>query len=1283
LNCVEAPKEEKMKNRLWRWLSWSLGSLVLLVLLLVVGLQFYTRTPQFRASLRGKILAAANEVLNGELQFKEITGSVWRDLEFHDFAIVQNGERVLSAPVVSIDVGLLGQVITFLNSSTIHIGQIDIVEPQLSLIQDEDKTWNLAKLVKKGDGPEQPRAVTISLHNINIKDGKLHARMADGKEARVTALSGDLDIDLLPSGAEVNLNKLAFALSSAGVPNSAWSTALSLKHSGETSSLNVKQLNVATAQSRVNLSGTIDDLASPTADLTIDLTNLSAKDLKVLLAALPLQEDISGKIRATGPLSALQVAANLAAPSGRIVATTLADLKKDKPQLQGRLEIKEFVVDRVLALPGVKGNINAQVAFKGGSLDDAQVSLQGRVSGLAYQEWTIGQMALSSQLQNRRVAFDAHSEEKNGTAELKGAVMLSETPSYEARLQTRAFDLKRVAAQKSGMPAAKINLDVWVKGRGTEPDTMQADTRLVLNGSEINGIRLDQAQAEGSLSKGTLALKGVRLAADGSTLNANGTIASMAHNAKGRITYVLNAKDIKPWLKLVGIDASGRLRIDGVIAGSLQRPQLDGRASVNQLQMAAHRVQSGALRWTLAGSRNNSWQGKIDLAAQHVSAGISLSSLEAHVNVDGTRPVAIGAEIAAHDVDQRVQRVNARLAQSGGRSEITLQQLSLQLPDGTWRNAGPAHLVRVGKNVTVENFVLQRDLQTVNLKGYIGVEGPQDLLLRINGFALANLRPYWKNAPDVNGSLNLTLQVKGTATQPLIDSTMSVDKLSVAGQTYAGLTAQSAYQKDRLSVDLRLLQDKSHVLNVKGTLPVYLGWGRGRSMAVTGDSNLRIQSNGLSPTFLSAFSKEIDNLQGTLSMDVVLSGPLQALTPNGTIQFQNGGARIRRAGLTLSDMGLQANLTPGSIQITRLTARSSNGRLTGTGRLTVKGSSITAIGANLKAQDFQVINTREYKANASGNVTASGNLQEPLVRGDLTVKGALRPDMGMLKGGGKAAQDPTIVVVRDETELTTAQNNPAEKAKDPNAEHNAQEESPLFQRLRLDLTTTISRGTWIYLDEGTIEVTGQLKIKKEPKENLTFAGTLEGSHGWYSFQGRRFEIEKAQLRLTGGSQADPSLDIVAHYKASQYQVELVIGGYASKPTLTLRSNPSLDQAEILSVLLFGKPTKDLNQGEKNVLQNQALKTAANFISSDLRQSVAGKLGVDTLEFGVGDNLNSGQVEAGKYITQDVFVSTKQQLGGERQQEYGVEYDIAPNWQLKSSTSPQGNSGFDIIWRKQY
>jgi hypothetical protein len=220
------------------------------------------------------------------------------------------------------------------------------------------------------------------------------------------------------------------------------------------------------------------------------------------------------------------------------------------------MELRQFVADRVLTLPEIKGSINAQIAFKGGSLDDIQASLDGRVSGLTFKDWPLGQLALSSQIQSRRVTFATKSDDSNGAADLAGTVILSENPTYEATLRTTALDLKKVAAAKRELPAARINLDAWVKGRGINPDSMQAETRLTLTGSQISGIQLTHARAEGSLRNGTVLLKNIRLDSEGSTLNAVGTL-SMKPDGKGRITYFVNARQINPWVKLAGLDAGG------------------------------------------------------------------------------------------------------------------------------------------------------------------------------------------------------------------------------------------------------------------------------------------------------------------------------------------------------------------------------------------------------------------------------------------------------------------------------------------------------------------------------------------------------------------------------------------------------------------------------------------------------------------------------------------------------------------------------------------------------
>lgn len=1274
-----------MSSRVWRWLKYSTAVIAGLLLIVAIGIGVYTRTDQFNALLRARVLAILNESLNAEVKFTAITGSVWREIEIHDLAVSQNRATIFSAPTVSVEIGLLGQLYTLLSSSGLSISRIDIVQPSLRLVQDQEKNWNFMNLIKKRDGTAEPRHLTISLKGITIGNGSIQVHPADGKESRLTDLSGKGALALLRSGIEAQIDNTSFALSSSGIPDSTWRAALSFLQDQKSSSVNIKTLNIATHESRLNASGTIRDLPNATAQLTIEITKISAKEIKKLSPEIPLREDIAGRLSASGPLSALQLSGTLAAHDGRIVASMLTDWTKPEPRLRGSLDVQDFFIEKVLTLTQVAGKVDGRVDFAGSSLREANASFRTRISQLAIEGWEIGQVALTGELKNKHLAFVADRNDKAGSAKLSANVVLGDTPAYEATLNARALDLKPIAGKQSNIPAAKINLDLSLKGAGTETSKMQADAKMNLYRSQIGEVRIDEGHAEASIRNGTVDLRQASIIANGSTLNARGTIASLAEQRpSGKIIYAINFKEMQPWLKLAGFSGSGAGAITGVIAGSWQVPAVQGNASLSRVRIGSAQLENARITWAVAKSQNQLWHGKVDLAARQINAGVSLQTIEAHLALDDAVPATGNITIVAMDLNQRAHRAAGRLVYSADRTEIFLQQLNLQLLEGTWSNPHPIHLVLAKKTITVDEFILQRNGQIVSAQGNIALEGAQDFSVRVSRFSLADLRPFLKDMPAASGTLSLVIQVKGTAARPLIETNINVDQLTVAGQPYLGLNGLVSYRGEQLNIDLRLLQDKAHELTVRGVAPVHIGWGDGRSIAFTGPANLRIRSDGLNPTFLTVFSKDIENVQGSLSMDILLRGTPNAPAPSGTIQFQNGGVRIRQLGIALSEINFQANLTPGVIQINQFVARSGAGQLTGNGRLAIKGTSITDLGVNFKAQEFQVINTREYKADASGNLIASGTLQAPLIRGGLTLKGTLRPSLALLKRGGPAAPDPTIVVVRNQSELSAApEQRKKTTANDRNSAPASESQNPLYQRVGLDVTATISRGTWVYLDEGSIEVTGQLTLRKRPNQQLSISGTLEGSHGFYTFQGRRFQIESAELVFTGGSQIDPRLNIVGRYKVGQYQIDLIIGGYMTKPTLTLRSDPPLDQGDILAVLLFGKPATALTQSEKNVLQTQALQATANFISSDLRQSVARKLGLDTLEFGVGDNLAGGQLQAGKYITNDIFVSTSQQFGSDSKQEYSIEYDLAPNWQIKSSTTPHGNSGIDIFWHKQY
>ena len=55
----------------------------------------------------------------------------------------------------------------------------------------------------------------------------------------------------------------------------------------------------------------------------------------------------------------------------------------------------------------------------------------------------------------------------------------------------------------------------------------------------------------------------------------------------------------------------------------------------------------------------------------------------------------------------------------------------------------------------------------------------------------------------------------------------------------------------------------------------------------------------------------------------------------------------------------------------------------------------------------------------------------------------------------------------------------------------------------------------------------------------------------------------------------------------------------------------------------------------------------------------------------------------RYVTRDVFVTLAQDLTGRAGQTVGVEYNITRRLAVKLSTSTQGNSAIDVIWRRRY
>jgi translocation and assembly module TamB len=138
----------------------------------------------------------------------------------------------------------------------------------------------------------------------------------------------------------------------------------------------------------------------------------------------------------------------------------------------------------------------------------------------------------------------------------------------------------------------------------------------------------------------------------------------------------------------------------------------------------------------------------------------------------------------------------------------------------------------------------------------------------------------------------------------------------------------------------------------------------------------------------------------------------------------------------------------------------------------------------------------------------------------------------------------------------------------------------------------------------------------------------------------------------------------------------------SAPSLKLASEPSLAQADILSVLMFGKTARDLNEGQKADVENGAAQLAASYASGELGQSVSDALGLSGRGIQL-QELSASRVALGTYLTDKTFVTVGQTYGAQQGQEMRVEYELTPRWSITSSAASAGGSGADVIWHRRY
>jgi len=199
---------------------------------------------------------------------------------------------------------------------------------------------------------------------------------------------------------------------------------------------------------------------------------------------------------------------------------------------------------------------------------------------------------------------------------------------------------------------------------------------------------------------------------------------------------------------------------------------------------------------------------------------------------------------------------------------------------------------------------------------------------------------------------------------------------------------------------------------------------------------------------------------------------------------------------------------------------------------------------------------------------------------------------------------------------------------------------------------------------------------------ITGSGKLEVKKGTYAAYGVSLDIEKGNILFAGGALDEPTLDVVAMREVDEIKAGVRIGGTPRALTVKLYSEPTLQDTDILSYIVFGEPLS------ADVSQTTLLSTAAAALLSTqggggpgLQDKVLKRLGVDKVEVALPEGtMESSVVTVGKYLSPDLYISLGQSVfsGFEQLQ---LRYDLDDKWQVESTMGDE--SAVDLYYKIEF
>jgi translocation and assembly module TamB len=787
-------------------------------------------------------------------------------------------------------------------------------------------------------------------------------------------------------------------------------------------------------------------------------------------------------------------------------------------------------------------------------------------------------------------------------------------------------------------------------------------------------IRVQQLHLALLPTPGKLALDTLILRSNVATLDGAGRLALRGDGRGDSLRVAGRTRDLAPLAELAGLDSisldSTRLAV--AVDGPAHRWRVRSRTEAWRLLYGSNLAEHLVVRATTSMDTAGRGGAVADLRVEGGAVGkIAVKQASFAGRYDSV--VSLQGDAALGNGDVKLGLAAAGHAR-GDTMRVRLTRFDLEEGGRAWRLTGPVSIATEPGAVHVDHLRLATADRSIALNGTFTRHGLNHIALGLQNIDLDALNQV--GVSPVAGSLDAVLELQGEASAPELSGHAGLNIREPGGKNLGRVSGRFAWTPTGLRLEAGASHGHNRLLKVTGTLPWRLtlvppdtagsvgfersGGSNAMALAVQADSFDLSVLRPLLPRDAMRF------LSGRLAVDAHVSGSPERPEATGTVRLWDVAATLPTLDLRYEQGSLAGRFERDRFRIDSLLLTTGKKEtLVARGTVLLESTADPRLDLTAQLHDFRISNAPPLKGITSGRLKLGGTIEKPIMTGELS----LGPSE-ILIGGETAAAVSKV-------ELTPADLRELARYFGPAAVAKANAGPGLVDRFKLDLAVHFPQRVWFrrkQSPEMNIELSGRIKVKQEPGQEMQFFGQVEPvpGRGGLDMYGRSFTLSEGEITLNGPATAT-TLDVTAQYQVptqggggddAGVLIDVNATGRTDSLKLEFSAEPSMSQEDIISYIVTGRPASD------NPLADQGSGTsggemAVGALTGALAGQAGEKLGFDV--FQIRQNGAQGlTLTAGRYVASKLFVSLQQPLQSGGTATEDVSRNSGPGFELEYS-----------------